>query len=97
MEKVDLPNRSCRRSNTPLGAIDYFVISAGFGAFAVDIPEGAELLSSLDDGQSLTVTLTDYAGTEHRFAFELNTVSGLRSQLETVCHSSVTSTQANRR
>ncbi len=62
----------------------------------VAIPEGVELLNSLTDGQTLVVTLTDYSSVEQRFSFEVSAVSGLRAQIETVCHSSVTSNQAKR-
>ncbi len=53
----------------------------------VSIPEGAELLASLQDGQTLSIVLTDYSGRDYKFAFTVNAISGLRSQIDTVCRS----------
>jgi hypothetical protein len=55
--------------------------------------EGAELLNSLSDGQILAVTLIDYSSVEHSFTFEVGAISGLRAQIDALCHSSVTAKQ----
>jgi hypothetical protein len=43
---------------------------------------GAELLASLQDGQTLSVVLTDYSGRDYKFGFNVNAISGLRSQID---------------
>ena len=54
----------------------------GRGAVA---PDAVEFVNSLPDGGLLTLRVTDYQGQRYDLRFSLGTISGLRSQLATVC------------
>lgn len=49
------------------------------------VSDAVGFINSLVDGGTLTLRLTDYEGHDHDLRFSLGTVSGLRSQIATVC------------
>ncbi len=71
-----------RVSDDPPSESVWAAAADGRGAVASD---AVGFINSLVDGGTLVLRLTDYEGTDHDLRFSLGSVSGLRSQIATVC------------